>query len=481
MDTATLIQVAALVGASGAALVLAGHRRLLVVAGLGLLAAAEGALAYAVAPTRELDLLFERPLRIAALVVGVLAVGALTAALVRFPNAVPVILVCVAPFRIPIDVAGEEAFLLVPLYAVLTAACLAFLVRIARDSDITRIPLILALPATLFIGLAALSALWSVDVETSAVELLFFYFPFAALVAVVARAPLTAGLPRALAAVAVGLGVFLGAIGLWQLESHNLFFAHDLERGNAYTTYFRTTSLFHDPSIYGRHLVLAILIVVVALWLNRLRFEVGAALVTFLAAALFFTYSQSSMITLAVGLIFVALLAADRRSKTIILVGALVLALVGAGIVAATARTESLRRVTSGRSDLAANASEIAAKHPVAGVGIGGEERAVRDLIAADPGRLRKVSHTTPLTVAAELGAIGLAAYVAFLAASGRLLLIAGRQSRPLGLGLATVFVCVFVHSLFYSGFFEDPVVWLALALAGGLVQAAPRPAPPPA
>ena len=45
--------------------------------------------------------------------------------------------------------------------------------------------------------------------------------------------------------------------------------------------------------------------------------------------------------------------------------------------------------------------------NPVVGVGIGGQPRASRELIGSDRPAPNFVSHTTPLTVAAELGAIG--------------------------------------------------------------------------
>jgi O-antigen ligase/polysaccharide polymerase Wzy-like membrane protein len=473
---ATVIQAAAPIGAAGAALLLVGRARMAIAAGFILLAAAEGALAYALAPSREVHLAFAGPLRVAALICGALVLAGAAAALLRFPAFAPVALVAVAPFRVPIHLAGTEAFLLVPLYVVLAAACLAFVVRLAREPDVLAPPAWLGVPAAVFIAVTALSALWSLDVEASGVDLLFFYFPFAALVAVVARTPLGAATGRALAVAAIAVAVGLGAIGLWQLESNDLFFARDLQKANAYTTYDRTTSLFHDPSIYGRYLVVAILLLVVVLWFERIGLMLGIGLVAFLAVALFFTYSQSSMVTLAAGLVFVTLIAADRRSKTIVLASALVLLLVGMGVVAATARTESLRRATSGRSDLITNASEVAARHPFVGVGINAEERATRELIAAEPGRLRKVSHTAPLTVAAELGAVGLAAYLAFLTGAAFTFLGALRRNRTLGTALTAVFLAVFVHALFYSGFFEDPLVWLSLAVAGSLCVA-PRPA----
>lgn len=84
----------------------------------------------------------------------------------------------------------------------------------------------------------------------------------------------------------------------------------------------------------------------------------------------------------------------------------------------------------------------------------------------------RNTSHTTPLTVAAEVGVIGLAAYAAFLLGAAWLLLETTRVNRPLGLGLAAVFLVLVVHSLVYSGFVEDPLTWATLALGSGYLAA---------
>ena len=46
------------------------------------------------------------------------------------------------------------------------------------------------------------------------------------------------------------------------------------------------------------------------------------------------------------------------------------------------------------------------------------------------------------------------------------ILLAALRRDRALGLGLIGAFVLLFVHSLFYSGFFENPTVWGVLGVA---------------
>jgi hypothetical protein len=36
------------------------------------------------------------------------------------------------------------------------------------------------------------------------------------------------------------------------------------------------------------------------------------------------------------------------------------------------------------------------------------------------------------------------------------------------GLALGASFLALFVHALFYSGFLEDPLTWLVLAVAAG-------------
>src|SRR6185503_910584 len=73
---------------------------------------------------------------------------------------------------------------------------------------------------------------------------------------------------------------------------------------------------------------------------------------------------------------------------------------------------------------------------------------------------------TTPLTVAAELGIVGFLVYVWLMAAAVRMLYLVTKWRRDLGLGAAAVFLGLFVHSLFYAGFFEDPIVWGVLGVA---------------
>ena len=469
MDHLDAAHVAAILGGVGAALALLLRGRIPLTAGFALLAAAEAGLAYSLVPGADLRRIVDSPARVGLVVVLGLVLLGLGAAFARFPAVVPVAVLAAAPFRVPVTLGEQEAFLLLPLYAVLAGAILALHYRTLRAAELPDVPRVLAVPAAAFIGLSALSLLWTDDLRAGTIELLFFLFPFAGLVAVVARSPIATWLPKALAVTLVVFACGFAVIGISQLWTENLYFARDLEVSNAYTSYFRTTSLFADSSIYGRQLVVAIVVLVAALWLTRVRLWAGAALIALLWAGLYFSYSQSSMVALVAAVLVLSLVAADRVSRRVLLAGTLVIAIAAAGIVVVTVRGDSAQRFTSGRSTLVQGTWRVFADHPVVGVGVGAQASATKQ----EGGRKKKeknTSHTTPLTVAAELGVLGLAMYIALLAGAARLLVSVFRQSRALGLGLGSAFLLLFVHSLFYSGFFEDPLMWGILAVAAAAV-----------
>lgn len=481
MEHPDLAQAAAVLGAFGVVLVLLARGRWPLLAGFGVLGAAEAMLGAALVPSDDLRLVVERPALAGGALAGIAVVLAGAALFVRSPPLGTVALLVAAPFRIPVDIGQTEAFLLVPLYVVLAAAALAFAVRAVRGDPLPALPAPIAVPATVFVCLLAVSALWSRDLRAGSIQLAFFLFPFAGLLAVAARTPFPAWLPRALALALVGVASLFAVIGLWQAWTERIFFARDLEVANAYTSFFRVTSLFKDPSTYGRHLVLAIAVVLVALWLGRVHVLAAAAAIAGLFAGLYFSYSQSSLVTLFVVTAAVTLVAGDRRTRLVIGTACAVCALVGAGAVALTVRDESPQKFTSGRSNLVRNTTEVFIRHPVTGVGVGGQPRASREEVNPNSLAERNTSHTTPLTVAAEVGVIGLAAYLAFLLGAAWLLRETVRVDRALGLGLAAVFLVLVVHSLVYSGFFEDPLTWATLALGSGFLAARRSPAPAPA
>ena len=151
----------------------------------------------------------------------------------------------------------------------------------------------------------------------------------------------------------------------------------------------------------------------------------------------------------------------------------------GGAFVADKVAGASTQRVTSDRSRRIDLTAKVVRHHPLLGVGLGSQPRASQAVSRNGGPPSLFVSHTTPLTVAAELGVIGLALYAWLLAGTAKTLLRVFRLDRPFGLALAAVFVALFVHSLFYSGFFEDPVTWLVLGVAASFLAA--RAAAPPA
>lgn len=474
MERVQLAEAAAVVGAVATPLLLLARTRLHFAVGLALVALAQVGLAFALVP-HQLDALASSAPRMAAVVVGLVALAALAAAFARFPAAVPAALLAAAPVRVPVTLRGEEAFLLLPLYAVLAAAALALVYRLSRGVDWRPLPLLLAAPAGAFVALAGISLLWSRDPREGTIDLFFFLFPGAVLVAVLAQSQLSALVYRSLAAVLIASATVMAAIGLWQQWTHTLFFADDLQSANAYTSFFRVTSIFADSSIYGRYVGLGIVVLLVLLWLDRLRPAVGLPLLAVLFAGLYFSYSQSSFAAIFAAVLVVVLLAGDRRTRRIVAATAAAAVIAGAGLVALTAQDESVRRATSGRLDLASLTAPVFFDHPVAGVGIGAQAQASSELEDARARESRNVSHTTPLTVAAELGVLGIAAYLAFLAAALRGSWLALPREPALGLSLLGALTLLLVHSLAYSGFFEDPFTWFALGLAAACLTG-PRP-----
>src|SRR5712691_516635 len=461
-------QVAAVLGAFGSVLALVAYRRrVLLFPGFALLAAAEALFAVALVPHHDLARL-ETPLREAALVVAALVVLVAAGVLARRPALVPPLLLLAAPFRIPVTLGSQHAFLLLPVYAVLAAASLSLLYRAVRAPLATRLPPLLAVPAAAFIAFDGLSLLWARDVKQGSIELAFFIFPFAALVVVVAQARFPSWQPRVLAATLVFLTSVFAVIGLVQRATHTLLYAPSLSVENAYTSFFRVSSVFKDPSLYGRYLALGIAIVLIAHLLGYLRFSIAAALVALQFAGLWFSYSQSSMISLFAVVLAVTLVTADRQTRMVVGLAAAALALLGTALVAVHLSHVSSRRATSDRTRLVSVTAKVIRNHPLVGVGVGGQPRASHDEAAPHTLIDRNRSHTTPLTVLAELGVVGFLLYLGLLAAATTALaMLLRRRDLALGIGLGAVFLVLFVHSLFYAGFFEDPLTWGVLGVAG--------------
>src|SRR5262245_33657388 len=460
MEHVQLAEIAALLGALGAVGALVTRGGIFPLIGLALLGIATGGLGWSLVGDDDVELLLHDPGGIVLVATGATAAIVLAVPLARHPAVVPVALLAAAPFRVPVQLGDQEAFLLLPLYLVITSGVLALAYRILRGERPAPPPFLLALPLAAFVTFAATSFLWSWDERAGGIALAFFVFPFTAGLAVVARSPLADWLPRALLLSLVALGTLFAAIGIWQAQTRTLFFGRDVEVANAYTSFFRVTSLFKDPSLYGRYLVVPIAVLLVAVLVRRGRaidLVVATGFIAFLFTGLYFSYSQSSFVALFVVTFSVAVVAADRRTRIVLLACALVATLAAAGVAGAAIGGRSARDVTSGRSRLVDVTLEAFKERPVAGVGIGGQPEASSEIVKkGSPSR--NAPSTTPLTILAELGMIGFVLYAWLLAATGWAVYLVARHDRALGIGLAAVLGALVVHSLLYAGFFEDPL-----------------------
>lgn len=478
MEHTDAAQIAALLGALGAVGVLIPRGGIFPLVGFVLLGAATGGMTWALVGDDTVDRLFGEPLGITVVVAGVGLAIVTAIPLARHPAVVPVVLLSVAPFRVPVEVGSEDAFLLMPLYLAIAAAVLALAYRILRGERPAPVPFLLALPIATFVTFAATSFLWTWDERAGGIALAFFVFPFVAGLATIARGPIATWLPRALLLTLLVLGSLFAVIGLWQAQTRTLFFSPSLEVANAYTSFFRVTSLFKDPSLYGRYLVVPMVaaLVVVLFRQNRPFDWISlSALVFFLFAGLFYSYSQSSFVALFAVTGALAFFAGDKRVR-IVLIACVAASVLAAGTFAAqTIEGRSARDVTSGRSRLVSITIDAFRLQPVAGVGIGGQPRASAQAAGRKSSK-RNASHTAPLTVLAELGVVGFAIYVWLLAAIALALYRLTHLDRTFGLALSAILAVVFIHSLLYAAFFEDPVTWGVLGLAASVLANAVGP-----
>lgn len=485
MDHPDLAQIACIVAAVGVVALLAGRGRVLVLAGLALVGLGGAGLMGSADGLDRLDALASAP-GVAAGALGLLALGAATVVFVRRPAWVPVAVLVAAPLRPPVTLGdgggfpiqlaedGELGRLLL-LYFVLAAAALALAWRTLAPREqgtlpARALPPAAAIPAAVLLAFACCSLLWADDPRPGVDVLVFFLLPFAVLLAVVGRSPFPDWMPRTLATVAVAMASLFAVVGLFQAATRELFFfAPNLQLSNANSSFFRVTSLFGDPSLYGRHLVVGLGVVLALMALRRIDVRVATGLVVLLWAGLFVSYSQSSMVALVVITLMVAALTGTRRMRLAVLGTFALVAVIGVGyLISIPIRGDSLRTETADRSERVEETVRVIEADPIAGVGVGGQPLASRRLSERDRPTPNFVSHTAPLTVFAELGAIGLALLVWLLVGATRMLLAARRLEPALGLALLAALLGVFVQSLFYPGLLEDPLTWVVLGIGAG-------------
>jgi O-antigen ligase len=428
---------------------------------------------------------------VAAGVAGSIAVVVLTWIVHRRPNAFALLAVAALPFRVPVSVGDTAANLLLPLYGVIAAGILTYAWKWLRadrteDAERERIVRWLQYAFAGVLALYAVQALYSNDLEQALKNFCLFYVPFAMLFLLMLDTIWTRKLLQASLRVTVGLALVFAAIGCVEFVTGHLLISNaKVVEANDLLPYFRVNSLFFDPNIFGRYLALTmILLAAVLVWTRRAREAafIGAALVL-LWLGLVFSLSQSSFAALLLGLAVLAALRWKPWPVVAAIGGAAVLAiavvLIAPGLLnLETGKQDWWNRASSGRADLIQGGLRMVRDRPLYGFGSGSYADTYREREHVSSEKVAAASHTIPLTVTAEQGVIGLAAYLALVAVS-LALVFRGLRARlrpawpgfaPIAqAGLAAAYAALLLHTLVYAAYLEDPLAWVLVAIVAGL------------
>jgi len=424
-----------------------------------------------------------------AAVAGVVAIGAVAALAwltTRHALVLPLLVLAALPFRVPIEVGGTTSNLLVPLYVVIAAGALAAIVRALRDDGVPAAssawsPGWLERLLALSVALYGVQATYSADFDKALQQIAFFIVPFALLYVLLAQIEWSERLLRACLLLLVGLALVFSGVGYVEYATKHIFLNPKLIASNDLHTYFRTNSVFFDPNIYGRFLVVAML-AVAATMLSAVRARtvwIGVAVLAALWGGLVLTLSQSSLGALLVGLATLAVLRWGARR--VLLPAAVVLAVAVAAVLITPStfgvNLHNLDSSSSGRTQLVRGGGELFAARPLEGYGSGSFVREYRRHEGRRlPPDAATASHTIPVTVAAEQGVIGLIAYAGLLAAALLRLLGRGAGASVARSAVAAAFLALLFHTLVYAAFLEDPMTWALLGVGTALAAAvAPR------
>ncbi len=479
----TAAQAAGLVGSLGLAALLLAPGRSQRLAGLAAWAAGCAVLGLYLLPDVSTSRLA------AAAVAGLVCAAALAWALDRWPYLLAFGTLACIPLRVPVDIGSDTVNLLVPLYAVLGGLALSIAWSLAKGDVRSRELGPLALPLAAFVVWTGLSMLWTDDVRRGAIFLAAFVLPFGLLALGFARLPWRGRWLTWLWGGLVATALLYAAMGGYQWLTRDVFWNPSVKVFNAYAPFFRVNSVFWDPSVYGRYLTVAVLASLAGILLGGVRGWRVAGLYAVVVATwlgLLISFSQSSFVALAAGIVVAVAVVWGRRA-TLVLVA---LAAATCVVVLAVPQVRhdlvgksrsGVNRITSGRANLVGQGIRIAADHPVFGVGAGGFSREYahrRGITGKDPKRV--ASHTAPITVAAEEGLVGLALLVWLVAAALLATLVGLGEGFTSRVALATgiVLLAIAVHSLFYAAFFEDPMTWALLGLVGLSARVPKKPQP---
>jgi O-antigen ligase len=443
----------------------------------------------------------------AGLVIALVVIAALVVAMRRHRDAFPLLAVFALPFRLPISADGRTVNLLVPLYLVVAAGTLVYLLPQLlgrREAARSHAPFAPAKPSSwvsprgvewllaITVALYALQTLYSADRAKAAENIAFFYLPFGLLFLILRDVRWTRELLLRCLGVAVALAVLFAGVGFVEYYRKSLFLNPKVVAADQYDNYFRVNSVFFDPSIYGRFLALVMIAVTTVVLSSRRALAAAAgsragsrevlaaaAVLAWLLAGLVTSFSQSSIAALLLGLAVLGAWCWGVRA-TLYVAGSLV-AVAAAVVLLAPASLHfglkgssgSASNATSGRTTLISGGLDLFAHRPLEGYGSGSFETEYKrhsKAAAASAENATSASHTIPITVAAEQGIIGLAVYVALLVAAFAVLFRGAGRSPP-RIAIAACFAALVLHTWIYADFLEDPFTWTLLALGVALAR----------
>ena len=304
---------------------------------------------------------------------------------------------------------------------------------------------------------------------------MFFYVPFSLLFVLLARVEMPPSLVRTSLIVLALLALGFAGVGFAQYATAMSSLNRAWSPPSQLESYFRVNSLFFDPNIYGRFLVIVMVSLTAGLLWTKSRRELVASTVVLgiLFAALVLTLSQSSLSALLVGLAVLAAVRWNLRrtvyaAGALVALGAVIVVAFGSQIGVDLSNSNKLSKDTSGRSELITGGYHLWRDKPVAGYGSGSYEREFRKRQKVSAQRALSASHTIPLTVAAEQGTLGFLVYLALLvAAFARLMPKAG--GCVVRAGILAAFAALVFHTFLYAAFLEDPLTWVLLGVGTAL------------
>ena len=263
---------------------------------------------------------------VAGAVGGLVAAVALAWALDRWPYLLAFATLACIPLRIPVDIGSDTVNLLVPLYAAIGGLALATAWSLVNGDTRSRELGPLALPLAAFVGWTGLSMLWTGDVRRGAVFLAAFVLPFGLLAVGFARLPWRGRWLTWLWGGLVATALLYALVGGYQWLTRDVFWNPSVKVFNAYAPFFRVNSVFWDPSVYGRFLTVAILASLAGILLGGVRGWRVAGLYAVVCATwlgLLISFSQSSFVALAAGIVVAVAVAWGRRATlALVAVGA---------------------------------------------------------------------------------------------------------------------------------------------------------------